>query len=248
MKGKRSTDWLRVATIAGAAAGTLFAAGCGAPPPEEGAPPNALTSAQMAKYEKDSQVSPAADAGVTVQANPGIDAEKFHNLVTSRSFSSRSDPFALLAMEKKFDVSQNAERLLGLGGGYSLDWKPAPEPEPEPIEPQPYRRLAGVMVGDSIAAIIDMGDGKGTQIIYPGETIPGTEWTVVSIDSEKAVLRRPGKKKPKEVIVPLAASMGGIVLPGGGGGTTPGGTGRPGGPGGMSGAPGAPGMGPAGGS
>jgi bifunctional DNA-binding transcriptional regulator/antitoxin component of YhaV-PrlF toxin-antitoxin module len=72
----------------------------------------------------------------------------------------------------------------------------------EVIEPQPFRRLAGIMVGDSVLAIIDMGDGN-LQIVRPGQQIPGTEWTVASIDEEKAVLRRSGNKKPKEVVVPL---------------------------------------------
>jgi len=235
MKRNRAAVLGRLAAIAGASSGIWLGAGCGTPPPEAGMPPGALQSVE--KYKTRSDVKPKADAGVDVPHSTDIDPAKFVALISSHSFSSRPDAFALLASEKVFDQEQRSEYFLQLMP-FSTEYSPPEEPAPAVIEPQPYRRLAGVMVGDSISAIIDMGDGK-TQIIYPGEKIPGTEWTVVSIDEDKAVLRRPGNVKPNEVVVPLAASLAGIVVPNQSGtGTTGGGPGNvPNAPGGRGGAP-----------
>jgi hypothetical protein len=240
MKGNRIAVLGCWAAFAGVPCGLLFVEGCGTPPPDAGMPPGALQS--TADYDKRCTVPPKADAGVKVPYSTEIDTQKFATLIHSKSFSSRPDPFALLATERVFDEQQSAERLLQLTP-FRTDYTPPVEPEPEIMEAQPYRRLAGVMVGDSISAIIDMGDGKGPQIIYPGERIPGTEWTVVSIDEDKAVLRRSGNRKPKEVVVPLAASLSGIIQPSssGGGATTPGAGGMPRGGAPSVGGPGGPG-------
>jgi hypothetical protein len=134
-------------------------------------------------------------------------------------------------------------RVFGQIGGFTVQYTPpeveSPEPQDFP-EPQPYRRLAGVVVGDSVLALIDMGDGT-LRVIRPGETIEGTEWRVASIDSDKAILRRSGNRTPRQVIVRLESPPAGI-----GGGGFPGGA--PGGfPGGPGGAPGRPGIGGPGG-
>jgi hypothetical protein len=65
------------------------------------------------------------------------------------------------------------------------------------VEPQPYRRLSGIVVGDSVLALIVMGDGAGPQIIRPGLRIPNSPWRVISIDEEQAVLRRDGDVLPR---------------------------------------------------
>jgi hypothetical protein len=171
-----------------------------------------------------------------------------------QSLAPRRDPFALLAEERAFDINQSGERLLAESGGFSFDYEP-PVPKDDTViqEPQPYRRLAGVIVGESVLALIDMGDGR-LEIIRPGQRIPNSEWTVVSIDEEKAILRRGGNKLPRQVVVRLESPPynpnqggGGGMTPGGGGvtpggGMTPGGAGTPGGggktPGGGAGVPG----------
>jgi hypothetical protein len=100
------------------------------------------------------------------------------------------------------------------------------------------------MVGTSVLAMIDMGDGR-IEIVRPGQEIG--EWTVVSIDLEKAVLTRKGSKKPHTIEVPLQKPLGGLLNPGGG---NRGGNGYRGGPmggpmgPGMGGPMGSPGMGP----
>ena len=103
------------------------------------------------------------------------------------------------------------------------------------VEPQPYRRLSGILIGDSVLAILEEG-GKST-IVRPGMMIPDTNWRVVSIDKDKAILRREGPQLPHEVEVRLEVGMPGFTNTGnqGGGGTPPPGRGgKNGGPGGMS--------------
>jgi hypothetical protein len=157
---------------------------------------------------------PEADAGVPVV--PGDPA----TLIVARTFSPRANPFALRPAERTFEQNQLADNLVQIGGGWRFDYEPQPERQPTFIdEPQPYRRLAGVLIGESVTALIDMGDGQGIRSIRPGQRIEGTEWTVVSIDEEKAVLRRvprPGVNvRPNEVIVRLEpVPFGGAPAPG----------------------------------
>lgn len=165
-----------------------------------------------------------------------------------QSFAPRNDPFALLGEERAFEVSQSSERFLSESGGFRFDYEaPTPPADNDILEPQPYRRLAGVIVGESVLALIDMGDGRNLEIIRPGQRIPNSEWTVVSIDEEKAILKRSGNRLPRQIVVRLESPP---FNPGqGGGGAAPGvggGRGAPGTPGG--GRPGAPGgFGPGGG-
>ena len=152
-----------------------------------------------------------------------------------QSFAPRFDPFALLGEERSYELSQTSERFAQESGGFSFDYEPPVVVAPTVInEPQPYRRLAGVIVGESVLGLIDMGDGR-LEIIRPGQRIPNSEWTVISIDEDKAVLRRSGNRLPRQITVRLESPP---YNPGQGGGGA-------GGPAGVGGA-GAPGGGPAG--
>lgn len=176
---------------------------------------------------------PGAEAGVKFAAS--TDAAKLKDLIASRTFSTRSDPFALLAVERAFDEAQLTERL-SQQAGWSVEFEPVEREEVvEPDEPQPYRRLAGVLQSDSVSAIIIMEDGRA-EIIWPGRRIPNSEWRVVSIDGDRAILRRAGTKRPRTIEVRLETDP----TPGGGSGAG-GGGGRGGGtaPSGDSGASGA---------
>lgn len=176
-------------------------------------------------------------------------------LASLKTFATRTDPFALKPNERQYDKEQEGFRIFG-ETGFSVQYEGPGEEvvKQEDIpEPQPYRRLAGVVVGDSILALIDMGNGT-LEVIRPGQEIPNSEWRVISIDSEKAVLRRNGNRTPRQIIVRLESpppGMGGGIGQTGGGGF-PGGGGRPGvgSPGGGNrpgvGAPGGGGAGPGG--
>ena len=183
------------------------------------------------------------DAGVPLAAS--VDTKKWDALVNAHAYASRPDPFALTVPEQKFDKSQFANRLFDTQR-FGQEYDSIPEevkPQITP-EPQPYRRLAGIIVGDSILAIVEMGNGQPAQVVRPGQQIPGSEWRVISIDSEKAVLRREGNRAPHEVVVhlegkPVSADAPPVVntnpnpipggapaTPGGAGGGAKGGGGR----------------------
>jgi hypothetical protein len=143
--------------------------------------------------------------------------------------TTRSDAFALLPTEKLFDRQQTAARLLSeMGGGFAMIYQePPPKPDPEEtIEKQPYRRLTGYLQGEGVMAIIEMEDVK-SYLVRPGRQVGSTEWTCVSLDRDRAILRRPGAKLPHDIVVRLESKP---VGGGGGGGGTGGGGGNAGGP------------------
>lgn len=177
-------------------------------------------------------------AGVPETPAPAVDPK---TLASLKPFQTRTDPFALKPIERQWDKQQEVYRVFGEVGfttQYQLPEEEAVKPEDIP-EAQPYRRLAGVVVGDSILALIDMGNGT-LEVIRPGQQIPNSEWRVISIDSEKAVLRRNGNRTPRQIIVRLESPPPGM---GGGIGQT---GGMPGGPTGRGGGN-RPGVGAAGG-
>lgn len=107
---------------------------------------------------------------------------------------------------------------------------PPPPPKvdlPEPYEPQPKRRVAGIILGQTISAILEQ-EGELPQIVYPGDRVG--EFQVAAITPEGVVLRR-SKGNPREVRVPYEPP--GVSAAGGA---------RGGGAGGAGGAPGAPGL------
>lgn len=216
MKTNRPNLWSALAAVA--AAGVL--AGCNdvnqAVNTSAGTPPPAK------------EFKPDVDAGVpaTVETDP----TKIKGLVAAKDFGRRNDPFALMPTERSYEAAQTAERI-SQENGWSMRYEPPVEPDPSTVnveEPQPYRRLAGVIVGDTVMAILIMEDGRA-EIIRPGMMVPNTEWRVVSIDEEKAILRRAGNRRPHMITIPLETD------PGGGVGAPTGGTGGQGGQGGNQG-------------
>lgn len=205
----------------------LFAAmgavvGCGLPDLGDTTPPSVPKMPEA--------YAPKAKAGVPVAQAPDTGQLKPLIAATAR-YGSRSNPFLLQSNEIQFDQAQAAERLFLQDGTFSLNYKEPEFREPEllPEEPQPYRRLMGVVIGDAIVAILET-DGQAPLLIRPGMRIPDTDWVVVSIDEEKAVLRRSTNQRPKEVVVRLEQPRPGF---GAGAAGAPG----AGGPGGAAGGP-----------
>ena len=232
----RSSRIQPVWLLAGMAA--LLLAGCQQPVTAPGSVTGRAQGGEM--------YMPAAAAGVNLPPDAQTKVPTVQQLAQNRSWSSRANPFGWLASESAFDRDQLSERLVSEGGFMTVFEQPDEQPESERItvEPQPLWRLSGVVVGpDAILALLDVGAGEDFPV-RPGQSIPGTEWVCVSIDTERAIFRRDGNVLPREVIVPLTGPL--MVPGGGGGGGAPagGGSAPAGRGGGAAGGPGpaAPGM------
>ena len=186
--------------------------------------------------QQDKPYEPSALAGVYKDISKTQTADRLNPLVASTArFGHRSNPFAMNASELSFDRAQAAERIIIEGGSFgSMYDEPEDKlPVAEPFELQPYRRLSGILIGDSVLAILE--EGGKSLIVRPGMMIPDTNWRVISIDRDKAILRREGSPRmPREVEVRLEI---GLPFQGGnsgggqnqGGGAPPPGGGRGGG-------------------
>ncbi|MBS1723520.1 MAG: hypothetical protein JSS66_11265 [Armatimonadetes bacterium] len=205
---KLNKSWILIALGAGVLAG-----GCDVGDKS----PQPLRTAEI--NAKDPKFAAEAGLNATVDATPPFQPMQ---LAKSKYFGSRGDAFALLPAERAFNGSQLAANLVSKGGGFSAMFtEPEEVVEAAPVtEPLPLWRLAGVVIGDGVSALLDM--GTRTIDIRPGMKIPDTDWTVVSIDSDKAVLKR-ANKLPHTFTVPLQSKNAG------GGGGTGGGTGGSGG-------------------
>lgn len=175
--------------------------------------------------------TPTALAGLPVAVS--TDTKALDALVArSARFGRRSDPFLLLPTEVQFERSQTAERLFAEQGPFNLEYQPPVAPDPGtggPVEdPQPYRRLSGIVIGDAVVGILET-QGQAAILIRPGQFIPGTEWRVVLINEDRAVLRRAGNRLPKEVTVKLELPPPGFGPTGGATGGAPGAGNAPGG-------------------
>lgn len=184
--------------------------------------------------------TPEAEAGVDLAAETvSAGLETVQEIAARKVWPNRNDPFSLLPSERTFEEQQALERILSEGGGFSVEFE-VPEPnyeeEKPTIQPQPLWRLAGIAVAEgSVLALLDT--GQSVDIIRPGSSIEGTEWTCVSIDLQRAIFRRSGNNLPREIIVQLGAPLnGGGGVGGATGGSPPSGIGgppsggRPGGP------------------
>ncbi|MCL6535175.1 MAG: hypothetical protein K6U77_03810 [Armatimonadetes bacterium] len=150
-------------------------------------------------------------------------------------FTPRRDPFAPLPEEveaMQADAFDPARYFV-----LASPPKPPKVELPEPFEPQPRRRVAGIIIGATVSAILEQ-EGELPRIVYPGDMVG--EFRVASITETGLILRR-SKGNPREVRVPYEPP--GNVGGGGAGFGAP----RGGGPGAPPGAPGAGGLGAPGG-
>lgn len=147
--------------------------------------------------------------------------------------SPRVNPFAMFGEEVAFQTGIRYRIILSKLPGYALELEPPAEvtpPELVPVEAQPYRRVAGVLLGDTVQAVVIMEDGRG-YLVRPGSRVGNSEWTCKSIDENNVVLVRDPRKLPSEVVLNLESSPpfggggsgGGGNTGGGGGGNTGGG-------------------------
>jgi hypothetical protein len=144
-------------------------------------------------------------------------------------FTPRRDPFAPLPEEveaMQADAFDPARYFV-----LASPPKPPKVELPEPFEPQPRRRVAGIIIGATVSAILEQ-EGELPRIVYPGDMVG--EFRVAAITETGLILRR-SKGNPREVRVPYEPP-GNVGGGGGGGGAGFGGS--RGGPGAPPGAPG----------
>lgn len=196
---KRSSIFLVLGGLTVAA----VVSGCGAHEPNlvPGFTKTDLTGALMQEF-----ASSEADRPLAGTARPLVPYTK-EELVRRANvvFASRANPFAMFAVERTVETGIRYTNILGKLPGYANLLPPPVEPPPIELaqpEPQPYRRLSGVYFGDTVSAIVEMGDGK-PYIVSPGQRVGDTEWFVESIDAEKMILVRYSNKDPRRVVVRL---------------------------------------------
>lgn len=189
-----------------AALGLLAVVGCGGPDPD----PNQFV--EPATVDPGPPPSNEAKAGVKMDpSNPGLT-----EIAKAQIVAIRANPFALLPSEVAYDRSQLAASLNEESGFYRLVGEsqvPPPQPTMRYVN-EPNRRLAGIMIGETVSALVDMNDGSPMQIIRPGSTVKNAAgqdtWIVESIDNERAILRRIEKGvQPTHVVVRLQNDLGG---------------------------------------
>ncbi len=137
----------------------------------------------------------------------------------------RSDPFLPLDYKPPRSGPKPKPKIadfpfINLGGTL-------PPPPPPPADtPQPPRRMAGVLVGSKIYAIIET-NGE-SEIVQPGDTLKDRLAVVERIERDRVVLKTKDPK-PKYIVVRMAASpkqptsgVGAPTAPGGGRSRPPG--------------------------
>ena len=190
-------------------------------------------------FDRDgSGLAPPSPGGGFTPPPPTMTATAPQPQAARPQFTPRRDPFAPLPEEveaMQADAFDPARYFV-----LASPPKPPKVELPEPFEPQPRRRVAGIIIGATVSAILEQ-EGELPRIVYPGDMVG--EFRVAAITETGLILRR-SKGNPREVRVPYEPP--GNVGGGGGGGGA--GFGGPrGGPGAPPGAPGAGGLGAPGG-
>jgi hypothetical protein len=183
-------------------------------------------------------LTPPSPSGGFTPPSPTMTATAPQPSAARPPFTPRRDPFAPLPEEveaMQADAFDPARYFV-----LASPPKPPKVELPEPFEPQPRRRVAGIIIGATVSAILEQ-EGELPRIVYPGDMVG--EFRVAAITETGLILRR-SKGNPREVRVPYEP-LGNVGGGGGGGGA---GFGGPrGGPGAPPGAPGAGGLGAPGG-
>jgi len=190
-------------------------------------------------FDRDgSGLAPPSPGGGFTPPPPTMTATAPQPQAARPPFTPRRDPFAPLPEEveaMQADAFDPARYFV-----LASPPKPPKVELPEPFEAQPRRRVAGIIIGATVSAILEQ-EGELPRIVYPGDMVG--EFRVAAITETGLILRR-SKGNPREVRVPYEPP--GNVGGGGGGGGA--GFGGPrGGPGAPPGAPGAGGLGAPGG-
>ncbi|MCS6918687.1 MAG: hypothetical protein NZM28_02860 [Fimbriimonadales bacterium] len=155
---------------------------------------------------------PPAPMGMGASPTPPMTTAAAQPQSARPPFNPRRDPFAPLPEELEAMQTEvfQPERYFVLASPP----KPPKVELPEPFEPQPRRRVAGIIIGTTVSAILEQ-EGELPRIVYPGDMVG--EFRIAAITESGLVLRRP-RGNPREVRVPYEPPGGGSLSGGGFGG------------------------------
>lgn len=186
--------------------GIFLLTGCG-PNQEEGMAatgiaPGTVREGQATYQKLFNKLS--ADAGIPLLAPGELVSSEFQTLSKGVLLHERIDPFALLPGEIKLEQGQKIHQIMGQIGGFLPlgELVPSPNKEMPLFEKPPFRRLAGIIAGNGIMALIEKDNGV-IEEVYPGSEISNSDWMVAFLDQDKAILRRKSQKLPKEIVIYL---------------------------------------------
>lgn len=201
------------------------------------APTTAPTTAPADKPSAPAAGNTAAapSTAATAPAAPAAEAPKPETVAAAPSlpmplFPYRNDPFLPLA--EKPTREQAIEMMVPSASKVRLAplWVSKPEPIVAEVTagPQPNRRLAGVLWGDKVSAILET--GTSVDVVRPGsvldrgnslvrvERIEPTSLTLVTLDTAKPIEIKVNLSSAPSRPKPAVESTGGRPAPGGGGG------------------------------
>lgn len=139
-----------------------------------------------------------AAGGASVDKTPPMLAYRKDPFMTSKGLPSTKDALmTILPSVRHIRLAPARVDLPSVGA--------EPADVPETLPPQPLRRVAGIMWGSKVKAIIESG-GK-TYVKMPGETIPEEHVRVERIEPTGVILTTLDTKRPMSIRVNLAGSL-----------------------------------------
>lgn len=196
------------------------AAGSGAPLP--GGAPGSMPAPSGPGPAMAPTQTPAAAPAVNVPGAPGQQVAQANTTTGTASINPqpgelwRADPFAPDTFKKR-EGTPKQRLLIPIPGRIFYDI-PQPTSTDKPWAPQPPRRVAGILFGDRVNALIQTQNGWET--VRPGDKLADGTY-VQQIERDRVILRTTDDP-PRLVEVRLAASIvpvGAPVTPGSGSGS-----------------------------
>jgi hypothetical protein len=191
--------------------GQVAPAGGATTPP--GVSPGAPGAATPAAPIQPGQVAPPQTAAATPAGTPAGAPAGSKAVAAKPVEKFRLDPFAMLNPPKKSRIAKVQVREAIPYPTWLIIPKQAPRVKQdntggEKVDTTP-RRMAGVMFGNSVSAILETGDPATTVVVRPGDLIENSTMRVEKIEPTRIVLKSmDNPKKPRFVDVMMAAGLG----------------------------------------
>lgn len=188
-------------------------------------PPSPAPAADQAQVQQDAApvdggapVDPAADPGASPEppapegapapeAAPAAQPEQVQVASLQPMETWRADPFQPIGYKQPAKIKPPKPRIMDfpfmkipikfpVGGGKGEKWE-------KPEQPQPSRRMAGLLLNDRVYAIIEA--NGVSQVVQPGDYTTDRLALVERIESDKVILKTTDEK-PRYITVKMAAA------------------------------------------